>query len=623
MQYQSTKILNEPDYYRYAKEKKNWHESELLRVREFIEEKFKNGEVRSMLEVGCGLAEVIPFLPTGIKYTGLDSSEFCIKTSKNKYPAHSFVTAYAEKMPFGDELFDLVLSINTLEHVYNPKKVLKEIARAVREGGYIILISPNLEAPWSTINAIRHYSLFKKMRLVLERWLDLFLRNFGILTFRIIPQNYTQATRQYDKSDDDLIYIASAYEVATFFKRNGFKEILSKKIGTSGRLTKVLIKKAIKLIPAMEYYGGGMFFILKRNKPISRRNMVKKIIYLSYPQLEFALNAVTIKGLRKNGIEIAEFHVKDRKIAGFFAAVSYYRHHSKNVDALVIGYDSPALVIVLRFFCRKPIVYNAVLSVYERIVVSRRLISKFSLKAIYYWLLDFMAVHLANLIFVESEHQTDYFKKIFKVSGNKVHRSWIGVDNDNFFYDPAIKKRDIFTVVFRGRLLPEAGAEYVVMAAKKLEAAGIDFIMLANGQEVGQIKMLIDNLRPKNLKFITAYLSNEELRSIMQSSHISLGQLNNHERLKRTIPHKVYESLAMKLPYLTAANTGILELVSERETCIICEPASAESLAEKILWAMNNPRELEKIAENGYKLYQNKLRPHILAQNLLDKMNCV
>ncbi len=346
-----------------------------------------------------------------------------------------------------------------------------------------------------------------------------------------------------------------------------------------------------------------------------------KILFISYPRLDYSLNSVCMRGLTDNGVKVVEFHVKDRGVRGFIRTAAFYRQNSKNADAVIVGYDSPALVIFIRFFCFKKIIYNAVLSAYERLIISRNLASPFSVKAVYYWLLDFVAVHFANLTFVESNLQADYFRKTFKASRCKIYRSWIGVDDNKFFYDPAIKKRERFTVIFRGRLLPEAGAEYVVMAAKKLENEDIDFVMLASGQELKKIQAIIEELKPKNLKLVTDYLSDEELRNIMQSSHLSLGQLDDHERLDRTIPHKVYESLAMKLPYLTASNKGILELLKAGETCITCNPADAESLASKILWVKNNYMIAEKIAGNGYELYRKELKPHILAKNLLDKIS--
>lgn len=348
--------------------------------------------------------------------------------------------------------------------------------------------------------------------------------------------------------------------------------------------------------------------------------MIKKVIYLTHTRPAYSLNSALIKGLRENGTEVVMLRIVGRGILGFAKSVSFCWRNSKNTDAVIIGYDSPVLAIFIRPFCHKKIIYNAVLSGYERMIVSRKLAPKFSIKSAYYWLKDFVASHCADLILVESDLQADYFAKLFRVSKNKIYTNYIGVDQDNFFHDSSIDKFPTFTVVFRGALMPEAGAEYVIQAAKILEKESVKFIMLGGGLLLTEISRLINEVNPSNLEFRPALLSVEELRTLMQKCHLSLGQLSNHPRLGRTIPHKLYESLVMRLPYLTASNAGALELLGEGKTCITCKPADARSVAEKILWAKGNFQELEKVAQNGYKLYQNKLRSHILARNLLEKI---
>ncbi len=396
------------------------------------------------------------------------------------------------------------------------------------------------------------------------------------------------------------------------------------------------------------------------------------ILYLSHSRLKNSVNAVYIKGLIQNGKSV-EAHGIKKSISGYFDALK--KILKIRPDFIIVGYDSPKLVIFCRLFTRKKIVYNALCSVYERMIVARELYSKFSLYATYYWFLDFFAVKAADLVMLETDSQISYFSKLFKVSqggccripfllqfsdfgsgfakivrqirricltifasprsksenfATKAHsatapqkliRAWTGVDEDMFFYDQSVTKFPTFTVLFRGSLMPESGAEYVVQAAKILERENIKFIMLSGGLLLDKINKLVEELKPANLEFRSDLLSIEELRTIMQKCHLSLGQLSDHPRLTRTIPHKAYESLVMRLPYLTASSAGILELLVAGETCITCRPANAASLAEKILWAKNNPQELERIAQNGYQLFQEKLRSNILAKNLLDNLS--
>lgn len=345
-----------------------------------------------------------------------------------------------------------------------------------------------------------------------------------------------------------------------------------------------------------------------------------KILYISVTKPNSSVDGVYIQGLKKLGIEVQDYFFHN--IYGFrlFGKVYDCVRKHKNSDFIFAGYSSPHLVIFTRLVCRKPIIYNALCSMYERMILSRSLASKFSLKACYYWLLDFLAVSIARFTILETSHQVKYFQKLFFLPESKFFHSWTGVDGNIFYRDANIKKFDEFTALFRGRLLPEAGGDLVVRAAKLLEQKPVKVLMIANGIELPKIQKLIAELKPKNLELITEFLPDAALRVYMQRSHISLGQLSGHERLLRTIPHKAYESLALGLPYLTARNPGVLELLKEGETCIACNPADPRDLAEKILWAKNHPNELDAIAQRGYELYQRELTSVNLAKKVFEKL---
>ena len=197
-------------------------------------------------------------------------------------------------------------------------------------------------------------------------------------------------------------------------------------------------------------------------------------------------------------------------------------------------------------------------------------------------------------------------------------RSWTGVDEKEFYYDPQVKKKEKFTVLFRGRFLPESGILTVIEAAKKLEDAGIQFLIIGDGFMYKEVNALMEKLSPKNVERIPKTLPFDELRKQMLSCHISLGQLADHPRLLRTLPCKLFESLALGLPYLTGRNAGVLELLNEDETCFAVEPGNSDNLAEKILFLKNNPAMLKKVAEQGHQLFKEKLASRHLATEVIE-----
>ena len=117
---------------------------------------------------------------------------------------------------------------------------------------------------------------------------------------------------------------------------------------------------------------------------------------------------------------------------------------------------------------------------------------------------------------------------------------------------------------------------------------------------------------------ISERIPSDQLRNLMLSSHISLGQLAKHPRLDRTLPCKLFETLALKLPYLTGRNKAVFEILTDGESCTTSNPGDAKDLVEKIIYLKNNPDVREKISENGYILYKKSLTSKKLAESVLN-----
>ena len=324
-----------------------------------------------------------------------------------------------------------------------------------------------------------------------------------------------------------------------------------------------------------------------------------------------------VDGLRENGHDVFELIKKNSTYIDF---IRDFRNNESLCDYIIIGYALPLLMPIARIFSLKKIFFNAVSSQYEANIISRGIGKPWSLTAVKSWIIDFISFHLSSSVLLESDAQIDFVRKLFLVSRKKLIRSWMGIDEEIFFFDPAIEKKSKFTVLFRGRFLPESGILTVIEAAKILENEEIQFVIIGHGFMYREVGVLKEKLSPKNITFISERLSGNEIRERMLSSHVSLGQLADHPRLFRTLPCKMFESLALKLPYLTGRNAGVLELLKDGETCIMVNPGDKNDLAEKILYLKNHPEILKKIGENGYALYKEKLTSKILAKELIEKL---
>lgn len=129
------------DYYDLGVQKnilqKIWHTKKLNEVLKLLP---KNSQ--KVLDVGCSsailTAEIANNLPKS-NVTGLDSYKKAIDYAKRKYANISFIVGDAHNLPFKNNVFDLVVCTETLEHVVDPHIALQEIKRVLKKSGAAII----------------------------------------------------------------------------------------------------------------------------------------------------------------------------------------------------------------------------------------------------------------------------------------------------------------------------------------------------------------------------------------------------------------------------------------------------------------------------------------------------
>lgn len=72
----------------------------------------------------------------------LEVSEKMLALAKKKYPQENFQITDLENLPFADNFFDKILSLETLEHAPKPEKLLSEFCRVLKPGGLLIMSLP-------------------------------------------------------------------------------------------------------------------------------------------------------------------------------------------------------------------------------------------------------------------------------------------------------------------------------------------------------------------------------------------------------------------------------------------------------------------------------------------------
>jgi len=101
-----------------------------------------------VLDIGCGTARILEYLPKDVSYYGFDLSQTYIDDAKARYGSRGHFSCALVEQATIDSLapFDAVLAVGVLHHLDNSQAIaLMRLAHAsLKQGGKLITIDPTL-----------------------------------------------------------------------------------------------------------------------------------------------------------------------------------------------------------------------------------------------------------------------------------------------------------------------------------------------------------------------------------------------------------------------------------------------------------------------------------------------
>ena len=294
-------------------------------------------------------------------------------------------------------------------------------------------------------------------------------------------------------------------------------------------------------------------------------------------------------------------------------------------DAFVVSYMGYFLVVFIRIFSKKPIVFDYYVSLYEMMVDDRKVFKEGSFMAkVCHWL-DKRSLELADYIIVDTTPLIEKAVDMYGIDKAKFLRLPASVNEEKLFPSKVARHKEVFTLVYMGSYIPFHGVDRIVEAAKILEDKGeeVHFLMPGSGQTYDANTKLAKDLKLKNIEFIS-YVSMEELNYYYNASDVTLGTFSGSDRSKVYITNKAYDSFGVGKPHLTVKNNALSELFTDNENIFYMTEPNAGALAARILEIKSNPELCEEVSKNAYKIYKEQLSNEKitarLEENILDKL---
>jgi len=139
---------------------------------------------RKVLDIGCGFGELLSALKAfNFETTGIVLTEYetqaCLKKGLNVIKGDA-----GKELPFENKEFETVLLIDSIEHIKEYEDTLKETLRVLKDGGKVLIYTPNREV-------FRKYNQYKEVDKVhikefTKQELKLLLTKTGFKNIRFI-----------------------------------------------------------------------------------------------------------------------------------------------------------------------------------------------------------------------------------------------------------------------------------------------------------------------------------------------------------------------------------------------------------------------------------------------------
>ncbi len=290
-------------------------------------------------------------------------------------------------------------------------------------------------------------------------------------------------------------------------------------------------------------------------------------------------------------------------------------------DFYFVSYMGHFLVIFIRLFTKKPIVFDFYLSIYDMMCNDRKVYSPDSfLGKLTYWI-EKRSLEKADYIIVDTNKLIESLSNMYGVSPDKFVRVPLTINEENVVKKEVERYKEEFTVLYVGSYIPLHGTEVIIEAVRILQEQNEElfFLMIGQGPDHAKCKALAEKYHLKNIEF-KGFMTLEELNYYYNAADINLGLFSTGERANSVVLNKTNDSFRVGKPHLTLETDAMKEAFSDNEDIFYTKDDSPETLANRIVEIKNDKLLLEKVGENALKSYDDKLSNAKAAQIMNEKI---
>ncbi len=350
-----------------------------------------------------------------------------------------------------------------------------------------------------------------------------------------------------------------------------------------------------------------------------------RVLFVGGYARDYPRNNIIKKGLILSGLEVVERRVSPKYRFWLRYPLLFLTSLGKLVktDYIFVPefcHKDVPLAKMLSLLSSQKIIFDPLASRFETKILDRKRKPESSWQARWNFMIDRLAFNLSDLVLSDTQAHKKYYSRTFTIPQEKIRVIPVGFDDEIFNLSKVKNKRKEdgkFRVLFFGSFLPLHGVDNIVRAAKILEEkdGSISFELVGGGETLLLAKSLASELNLENIRF-GGWLPQRKLPEKIVNSDLCLGVFGSSKKARQIVPHKIFQSMAMRKAVVTADSPAIREFFKHRENIFLSEGTDPKNLADSILELREDASLREKIAENGFNLVLREFSPLEIGKRL-------
>lgn len=292
------------------------------------------------------------------------------------------------------------------------------------------------------------------------------------------------------------------------------------------------------------------------------------------------------------------------------AAITIRYLVARRPERVYVPYPAVFVLLMLSWlpaWCRpRYIVADAFISLYDTIVLDRRLIKQEGLSARLLKRIERRAFVCADKLAVDTPQNARYLSSLFKLPEAKFVAVPLSTNEVHFKYTPYKPSHGICRVLFVGTLVPLHGIETIIEAANLLsERADIRFKLIGDGQDAPLVET---RLRTRYLEWERTWQPPQRIAEEIGIADICLGIFGTGDKAQRVCPFKMYAYASIGRAVVTGDTLWLRETSQPPSEAFASVPVGdAAALAAKIIELADAPVLRTTLAENSHRFYESYL----------------